>query len=83
MLLDAFYVDQETTPVEKPDDARAFQKNLLEFLHGRETNWPIYGPENRIVNVTSGGYDNVKLPAELDARCEMINRVVRDPANGA
>lgn len=76
-------MDQETTPVEMPDDARAFQKNLLEFLHGREIDWSAYGCKKQITNVTLGGYDSVELPAELEARCDMINRVVRDPANGA
>ncbi|KAL2106177.1 hypothetical protein VUR80DRAFT_7098 [Thermomyces stellatus] len=79
----AFYVDQETTPVERPEDARAFQRNVLAFLHGREIDWPVYGSEKRVMNITSDGYNNVELPAELDTRCEMVNRVVRDPANGA
>lgn len=80
---DAFFTDPETTPVENPDDAKAFQKNLLDFLYGREVDWPIYGPEKHIFNVTSGGFKDVKLPAELDARCKMVNRMIKEPANGA
>ncbi|SPN96553.1 uncharacterized protein DNG_00076 [Cephalotrichum gorgonifer] len=82
-ILYTFYTDQEATPVEKPGDARAFQRNLLDFLHGRDIDWPIYGSENRVVNITLDGFDNVQLPDDLAARCEMINEVARDPENGA
>jgi hypothetical protein len=80
---DYFYVDQETTPVEDIDQAKAFQRSLLRFVKGDSIGWPIYGASKQIENITTGGYETVKLPEELKARCDMINQVVLDPANGA
>jgi hypothetical protein len=77
-----FYVNQETTPVESIDDARAYQTNLLRFLYGRELDWPIYDAERKIVNITATEFEHLLLPADLRARCDMINRVVLDSANG-
>ena len=76
-------MDQDTTPVDKSDDAMSSQKNYLDFLYGREIQWPVYGSEKRILNITSSGFNDVQLSSELDVRYEIVNRVVRDPANGA
>jgi hypothetical protein len=77
-----FYIDQETTPVEDIEDARRLQKDMLNFLYGREFDWPRYGSEKRITNITATGFETLGLPAELDARCRMVNELVLDPANG-
>ncbi len=78
-----FYMDQSTTPVESVDDARVYQRNLLNFLHQRPIGWPIYGTREQITNITSNNFKKVLLPADLRARCDMVNRVTVDPGNGA
>ncbi|KAH8799813.1 putative lipase 2 [Xylogone sp. PMI_703] len=77
-----FYVDQETTPVDNIEIARSMQKILLRFLYGHKIDWPIYGADKQIINVTVNGYEYPLLPADLKARSDMINRVVLDPTNG-
>ena len=81
-ITDFFYVDQETTPVEDIDAARAFQRNLLAFLYGQDFPWPKYGAAREIMNITDTGFEEATLPADLHARCEMVNRVILDPGNG-
>jgi hypothetical protein len=76
-----FYVDQKTTPVERVEDARAYQRNMMSFLYSREIKWPHYG-SRELTNITAGGFENVLLPQDLSARCQMINEVLLDPANG-
>ena len=80
--LDFFYSDQTSTPVVDVNAARAAQKLLLSFLHGEEFPWPVYGEGKEITNITASGFESVRLPADLEARCEMINRVILDPDNG-
>jgi hypothetical protein len=77
-----FYIDQETTPVDDIDDARMLQRNMLDFLYGREFDWPRYGGDKRITNITATEFETLALPADLDARCRMVNELVLDPANG-
>jgi hypothetical protein len=77
-----FYANQETTPVEDIEQARSFQRTLLAFLRGDEIEWPVTAKDKWITNVTFGAFDNVVLPADLGRRCEMVNCIVLDPANG-
>ncbi|GAB1316947.1 Carboxylic ester hydrolase [Madurella fahalii] len=81
-LFHLFYSNQTMTPVEDMNAARTFQRNLLRFLHGYELPWPVYGAGKRITNITTGGFEDILLAADLRARCEMVNRVVLDPRNG-
>lgn len=80
--LDLFYIDQQTTPVEDIEDAKLLQKNMLDFLHGREFDWPRYGSGKQITNITATEFETLALPADLDARCQMVNELVLDPSNG-
>jgi len=82
MSLDFFYSNQTTTPVDDVNAARTSQRFLLNFLYGREFPWPVYGEVNRITNITDAGSENASLPLDLEARCEMINRLLLDPDNG-
>ncbi|KAK3349720.1 putative lipase 2 [Lasiosphaeria hispida] len=77
-----FYLDQTLTPVEDADAARAAQKYLLDFLRGEEFPWPVYGEGKKITNITAFGFERASLPADLEARCEMVNRVILDLDNG-
>lgn len=79
---DFFYSDQTSTPVMDANAAKAAQKHLLGFLYGEEFPWPVYAEGREIPNITSSGFESVRLPADLEARCEMINRVILDPDNG-
>ncbi|KAK3314251.1 putative lipase 2 [Apodospora peruviana] len=82
---DAFYyfhVDQNTTPVEDIEVAKAFQRNLLWFINGRKMDWPVDGGDKQFINVTAIGFETGSVLAALQARCEMINRVLLNPANG-
>jgi hypothetical protein len=75
-------VDQESTPVGDVAQAKAFQQDLLRFLHGHDIGWPIYGEDRQITNITEGAFPRVVVPGDLRRRCEMINAVVLDPQNG-
>jgi hypothetical protein len=55
---------------------------MLNFLYGRDFNWPHYGPGKQITNITATEFESLPLPADLDARCRMINEMVLGPANG-
>jgi hypothetical protein len=66
------------TPVEDVNAASAAQKYLLDFLYGKEFPWPVYGEGKRTTNITTSGFESVSLPADLEARCGMINRVIQD-----
>ena len=55
---------------------------MLGFLRGRGFPWPKYGTSRQIANITGSGLETTVLPADLHARCDMINRVILDPSNG-
>lgn len=44
--------------------------------------WPTYGRNKRIYNITDG-FEAAIMPLELRERCDLLNRVVLEPANGA
>ncbi|KAJ6440682.1 lipase [Purpureocillium lavendulum] len=79
-----FYVDEQQTPVEHPELARAFQTKLLALVRGEDMAWPAYGGGRggRMYNVTDR-FEAATMPAELRARCDTLNGFVLDPANGA
>lgn len=85
MLVDFFNSDQATahTVDVDADLAKTLQRNLLAFLQGRDFPWSRYGAEKSIVNITEAGFQELSLPEDLRRRCEMINRVISDPENGA
>ncbi|KAH6854598.1 Alpha/Beta hydrolase protein [Chaetomium sp. MPI-CAGE-AT-0009] len=81
-LLYYFYVDPEQTPVDDPALALAFQAKLLALVRGEDMEWPVYGAGQRIFNITDS-FEATDLPDKLRERCELVHRLVLDPANGA
>ncbi|GJN83953.1 hypothetical protein PLIIFM63780_007504 [Purpureocillium lilacinum] len=81
-LLYYFYVDEEQTPVNDPELVLAFQTKLLALVRGEDVAWPAYGADKRMYNVTER-FEATTMPAELRARCDLLNRSVLDQANGA
>ena len=79
---DYFYIDQEQTPVNHPELAFAFQAKLLALVRGEDMEWPVYGVGQNIYNITNS-FEATKLPDKLRERCELVHRLVLDPANGA
>lgn len=79
---DYFYVDEEQTPVNDPELVLAFQTKLLALVRGEDLAWPAYGADKRMYNVTER-FEATTMPAELRARCDLLNRSVLDQANGA
>ncbi|CAG9988634.1 unnamed protein product [Clonostachys byssicola] len=79
-----FYVDEEQTPLgeEGVGLAREFQTKLLDFVHGDDVAWPLYGSEKNILNITDR-FEETTWGPDLTKRCDTINRFVLDPANGA
>lgn len=65
-----------------PQLVEPFQRKLLAFLHGEDPEWPVYGDDERLFNITDS-FEATTLPDSLKARCELVNRLVFDPANGA
>lgn len=63
--------------------AREFQTKLLDFVYGKEVDWPVFGDGMDMFNITADGFEATRLPAELGERCDIINSFVMDPANGA
>ncbi|KAH6627988.1 Alpha/Beta hydrolase protein [Chaetomium tenue] len=81
-LLYYFHVDQEQTPVEYPELALAFQAKLLALVRGEDMEWPVYGADQHLYNITDS-FEATELPDKFRERCELIQRLVLDPANGA
>ncbi|KAJ6786238.1 hypothetical protein PWT90_04910 [Aphanocladium album] len=81
-LLYYFYTDQESTYVDYPELARAYQDKIINFMYGKEIAWPNYGVNRNMYNITSE-FMNTTLPNHLQARCDFINSLVLDKKNGA
>lgn len=62
--------------------AREFQTKLLDFVHGNDVAWPLYGSDKNIFNITDR-FEEATWGPDLTKRCDTINRFVLDPANGA
>ncbi|KAM3501949.1 hypothetical protein MY10362_005189 [Beauveria mimosiformis] len=77
-----FYVNQETTPVDYPELALAYQDKIIDFVYGKQIDWPFYESKRNMYNVT-GEFVNTTLPKELQDRCDFINSLVLDKQNGA
>lgn len=82
LYIDYFYMNQEWTPVDYPQVAREYQSKILDFVHGLEVDWPVYGKERKMFNVSSK-FGEMMLPKDRQERCDLINELVLDPANGA
>lgn len=83
MGLDFFYVNEDETPLgDHVPLARDFQTKLLDFIHGRKGDWPAFGTDMDMFNITDNGFEATPMPAELRERCDTINTFVMDPSNG-
>lgn len=82
-VADFFYVNEEETPLgDHVPLAREFQTKLLDFVYGRDGDWPVFGDEMDMFNITNDGFEATTMPDELRERCDTINNFVLDPANG-
>lgn len=82
-IQDFFYVDEEQTPLgDQVPTARQFQTKLLDFIHGKDVEWPVFGERKEMFNITADGFEATLMPDELQERCNAINHLVLDPANG-
>ncbi|KAJ3492194.1 hypothetical protein NLG97_g5451 [Lecanicillium saksenae] len=81
-ILYYFYVDQESTPVDYPELARAYQDKIINFMYGKEIDWPLYEGVKNMYNITSE-FVKTTMPKDLQDRCNFINSVVLDRKNGA
>lgn len=52
------------------------------YFEALDTSWPAYGQMKTFLNVTTDGF--VVAPTDEDQlrRCEVVNKVLADPANG-
>jgi carboxylesterase type B len=62
-----------------PNGANGLREGTDDFVTGR---WPKYGSEEMIFNITSKGFETVIDPWSLDDRCEFMQSLINDPANG-
>lgn len=79
---DYFYVNQNSTPVDYPELALAYQDKIIDFVHGKDIDWPLYGETKRMCNIT-GEFMSTTLSKDLQDRCNFINSMVLDKKNGA
>lgn len=65
--------------------ARSFQSKLLTFIRAEDLDgeWPTYGVDKEMLNITGTGLIKTTLGREQQANCDLINGFVLDPANGA
>lgn len=61
--------------------AREFQTKLLDFVYGRDTEWPVFGADMTLFNITDGFHEKT-TPENLQHRCDLISKFELDPANG-
>ncbi|KAB8233433.1 Alpha/Beta hydrolase protein [Aspergillus alliaceus] len=85
-LLYYFYREDTKLPVTNVSLAREFQAEILEFSTGKDrndTDWPLYIPGTKMVNVTAAG---IEQSVDLWARqpnCDIILKTITDKRNGA
>lgn len=65
-----------------PELALAYQDKIINFVHGNDIDWPMYGDTRSMYNIT-GEFVNATLPMDLQDRCSFINSMVLDDKNGA
>lgn len=61
--------------------ARQFQNELLRFIHDQDMQWPVWGSDKQMVNMTDT-IEATNMLSVLEERCEKLNRLELDPANG-
>lgn len=75
-------MNDRETPVSVPQLVREFQTRLMAFVRGEDMEWATYGRAERLYNVTDE-FQATTMASELRIRCDLINKLVLDPANGA
>lgn len=75
-------VNQNSTPVDYPELALAYQDKIVNFVHGKDIDWPLYGDNKSMYNIT-GELLNATLSKDLQDRCSFINAMVLDEKNQA
>ncbi|EGD91322.1 hypothetical protein H112_01127 [Trichophyton rubrum D6] len=86
-----FYQDNTTTPVTNVNLAREFQEHMRRYITGGKNlrkftnliDFPTYGHDESIFNVTLDGWKKEKDPWEVDRRCQVLHDIFADPNNGA
>ena len=46
------------------------------------SDWPVYGAESNLFNITLAGFEGHTLGEDLEERCEFLNSVLADKVNG-
>ncbi|EFQ98659.1 gut esterase 1 [Nannizzia gypsea CBS 118893] len=86
-----FYQDNTTTPVASVKLAREFQEHVRRFVTDGKNNrkfpsledFPKYGHDETIFNITLDGWKKEKDPWETSRRCQILRDILTDPKNGA
>lgn len=65
-----------------PELALAYQDKIIDFVYGKDIDWPLYGDDKNMYNIT-GEFVNTTLPQDLQDRCSFIHSMVLDRKNGA
>jgi carboxylesterase type B len=92
-----FYINNDTAPTTvEVDIARRFQAYLRDFIVGGDPNvpsqgpkpglsdgnWPVYGSNASIFNITSDGFMVSRDPPSFASNCEFIQGLIQDCTNG-
>jgi len=83
--VDYFFISNDYTPVPNVSVALEFQDRLVAFVNGKLRGWPSYGPygnHERMFNITEVGFEMDDFSGRFKERCDIINGVLLDPANG-
>jgi hypothetical protein len=92
-----FYTDDASTPVANSTTALQYQSYIRQFVSGQwrkdlvvpriaamsGPDWPVYGGDSMIFNITSDGFVDTAMPQNRQSTCQFLNQIVADPANGA
>lgn len=77
-----FFNNENITPVNDTDLVNGFQRRLLKFVNGQKLDWPAWGSAKGMYNITES-FEATTLPEKLRHRCDLLNKFILDPVNGA
>ncbi|KID80417.1 Carboxylesterase, type B, partial [Metarhizium brunneum ARSEF 3297] len=80
--LDYFFNNEDIAPVNNTELVNGFQRRLLNFVNGQKMDWPVWGSVKEMYNITDE-FEGTTLPRKLMKRCDLLNQLILDPANGA
>ena len=81
MKLD-FFNDGNATAVNNTGLVNGFQRRLIAFVNGQKLDWPAWSSAKSMYNITER-FKVTTLPKTLADRCDLLNKFILDPANGA